>query len=203
MICYAIARLTSALLLYGSSSSPAVQSIFVDLALVMLPTALFGWTRPSLEQLSDRIPARSLLNTKEILSLAVQLALIIFGQGMALIMAQHQPWFQSSQQVLLDCLEIIIIFHQIQSSSFVFYSTVTRCGLDQYGRELRRVQPVAVSVPDGLSRLFGRPATPTQNVDQPGLHPEPPGPCHVLLRFDPAAAAPASIRHEPQASARL
>lgn len=96
MICYAIARLTSALLLYGSSSSPIVQSVFVDLALVMLPTALYGWTRPSLGLLSDRLPAKSLLNSKELMSLTFQLVLIIVGQSIALIMAQHQPWFESS-----------------------------------------------------------------------------------------------------------
>lgn len=99
MICYAIARLSSALLLYATSSQspPAVQSILVDLALVMLPTVLYGSTQPSSGPLSTRIPPKSLLQGHEILSWAIQLVLIIAAQVFALVMAQHQPWFDSSQ----------------------------------------------------------------------------------------------------------
>lgn len=114
MICYAIARLTSALLLYVSSSpssgpEPAVQSAFIDMALVMIPAFLYGWTRPNNGSLPSCIPAKSLLQVKEIVSLVVQLILIIAGQGFALVMAQHQPWFQAGQVILL------FIFNTTQS----------------------------------------------------------------------------------------
>ena len=93
MVCYAAARLTSILLLYDNPS-PAIQTLFVDLALVMAPMILFGLTRANNEALSKKTPSKSIGQPKEIISVLVQLALVVASQFCALIMAQHQPWFE-------------------------------------------------------------------------------------------------------------
>lgn len=93
MVCYAAARLTSTLLLYHYPSS-AIQTLFVDLALVMAPSFLFGLTKMSTQPLSKKMPARSVAHPKETLSVIVQLLLIVSSQCFALVMAQHQPWFE-------------------------------------------------------------------------------------------------------------
>lgn len=93
MVCYVAARLTSTLLLYDNPS-PAIQTLFVDLVLVMAPTMLFGCTRPNNHSLSKKRPSQSIMCPKEILSVLFQLTLIVAAQYFALIMAQHQPWFE-------------------------------------------------------------------------------------------------------------
>lgn len=93
MVCYAAVRLTSTLLLYHNPP-PAIQTLYVDLALMMVPTLLFGCTHPRNQPLSNSLPARSIAHPKEILSVLVQLALLISCQYLALVMAQHQPWFE-------------------------------------------------------------------------------------------------------------
>ena len=96
MVCYSIARLTSTILLYNNPSS-AIQTLYIDLALIMAPALLFGNTQANGQPLSKRIPARSIAHPKEALSLLAQIILIISSQYVALIMAKHQPWFESSQ----------------------------------------------------------------------------------------------------------
>lgn len=93
MVCYMAARLTSTLLLYDNPS-PAIQTLFVDLVLVMAPTMLFGFTQPNNHSLSKKRPSQSIIRLKEILSVFFQLALVVATQYFALIMAQHQPWFE-------------------------------------------------------------------------------------------------------------
>ena len=85
MVCYAAARLTSALL-YDTSST--IQQLFVDIILVMLLTLVFGSTRATSQRLSKKIPPRSIAHPREIASVIAQLLIIVVGQGSALIMAQ-------------------------------------------------------------------------------------------------------------------
>lgn len=94
MVCYAASRLTSTLLLYDNPP-PAIQTLYVDLALMMAPTLLYGCTQARNQPLSTKMPARSIAHPKEILSVLVQLLLVIGGQCFALVMAQHQPWFET------------------------------------------------------------------------------------------------------------
>ncbi len=93
LVCYAAARLTSTLLLYDNPP-PAIQTLFIDLALVMAPLALFGCTRASNGPLSKKMPSKSIARPKEIISVFAQLSLVVASQCCALIMAQHQPWFE-------------------------------------------------------------------------------------------------------------
>ena len=97
MVCYAATRLTSALLLYDNPS-PAIQTLFVDLVLVLAPSMLFGCTQPSNQPLSKKRPSQSIARPKEMLSIFFQLLLIVVGQYFAVIMAQHQPWFERTVQ---------------------------------------------------------------------------------------------------------
>lgn len=97
MVCYAAARLTSSLLLYDNPS-PAIQTLFIDLVLVMTPAMLFGCTQPNNQPLSKKVPSESIARPKEMLSMLFQLVLIAVTQYFAVIMAEHQPWFERTVQ---------------------------------------------------------------------------------------------------------
>jgi len=92
MVCYAAARLTSTLLY---DTSPVIQQLFVDLLLVMLLTVAFGSIKAN-NMLSKRLPAQSIGSPREIASVIAQLVIIVVGQWGALMLAQHQPWFEPS-----------------------------------------------------------------------------------------------------------
>ena len=92
MVCYAAARLTSTLLY---DTSPVIQQLFVDLLLVMLLTVAFGSIKAN-NMLSKRLPTQSIGSPREITSVIAQLVIIVVGQWGALMMAQHQPWFEPS-----------------------------------------------------------------------------------------------------------
>ena len=103
LVCYAATQMVSSLLLYESNRwLPNPQYLYIDFALIMLPVLLFAGTSPSLRDLSSQVPAKSLIDLRQLPSMLVQIVLIVVGQWLALVIAQHQPWFQASS---LDTIE--------------------------------------------------------------------------------------------------